>query len=139
MPVFDAARRELQRGRQPIPVPLGRKNATLDGWPKLRLTDDDLAGHFSRPANLAILNGEPSRNQVDVDLDCPQALVLADAFLPPTQSVFGRPGKPRSHRLYIGDPLPPTTQFKDVGGAHARGGAFNGIADRLPAVHTPEW
>jgi hypothetical protein len=114
--MLDAARRELQRGRQPIPVPLGRKKAILDGWPKLRLTDDDLAGHFSRPTNLAILNGEPSSNQVDVDLDCREALVFADVFLPPTRSVFGRPGKPRSHRLYIADPLPATTQFRDTDG-----------------------
>ena len=34
-----------------------------------------------------------------------------------THSIFGRTGKPGSHRLYRADPLPPTTQFKDVGGA----------------------
>ena len=81
-PVLDAARRELQRGRQPIPVPLRRKKAILEDWPNLRLAEADLVDHFDRPTNLAILNGEPSRNQVDVDLDCREALVLADAFLP---------------------------------------------------------
>ena len=97
--VLDAAGRELLRGRQPIPLPADQKRAVLDGWPQLRLTADELAHYFNGPSNLGILNGEPSRNQVDVDLDCSEARVLADAFLPPTHSVFGRPGKPRSHRL----------------------------------------
>ena len=37
---------------------------------------------------------------VDVDLDCPEALKLADAFLNPTGMMFGRESTPRSHRLY---------------------------------------
>ena len=37
---------------------------------------------------------------VDVDLDCPEALELADAFLNPTGMMFGRESTPRSHRLY---------------------------------------
>src|SRR4051794_7528986 len=102
-PVLDAARRELQRGRQPIPIPVGQRNPVLKGWPKLRLTPDDLLDHFGKSSNLGILNGEPSGNQLDIDLDCPEALRLADEFIPSTQSVFGRPGKPRSHRLFIAD------------------------------------
>ena len=44
--------------------------------------------------------GEPSGLLVDIDLDHPTAVALAHTYLPPTQSVFGRPGKPRSHWLY---------------------------------------
>ena len=43
----------------------------------------------------------PSGWLIDVDLDHPLAVELADEFLPPTASVFGRVGKPRSHRLYV--------------------------------------
>src|SRR5262249_734827 len=38
---------------------------------------------------------------VDIDLDCGEALMLADTYLPPTEAIFGRASKPRSHRLYI--------------------------------------
>jgi hypothetical protein len=43
---------------------------------------------------------------IDVDLDCPEAVFFAERLLPPTDGIFGRPGKPRSHRLYLClDPL----------------------------------
>ena len=32
--------------------------------------------------------------------DLPEAVKIADFFLPKTEAVFGRAGKPRSHRLY---------------------------------------
>ena len=35
----------------------------------------------------------------DVDLDCPEALLLADYFIPSTKLEFGRASTPRSHRL----------------------------------------
>lgn len=36
---------------------------------------------------------------VDVDLDCPEANLLADHFLPETNLEFGRASTPRAHRL----------------------------------------
>ena len=41
-----------------------------------------------------MLLGEPSGGLVDVDLDSPEALALAERLLPPTASRFGRPSKP---------------------------------------------
>jgi hypothetical protein len=38
---------------------------------------------------------------VDVDLDCPEAVAVADAFLPRTGMISGRPGNPRSYRWYV--------------------------------------
>jgi hypothetical protein len=35
------------------------------------------------------------------DLDCPEALALADLYLPATGAKFGRESKARSHRLYV--------------------------------------
>jgi len=37
---------------------------------------------------------------VDNDLDCPEALKLADYFLPSTKLEFGRESTPRAHRLF---------------------------------------
>jgi hypothetical protein len=37
---------------------------------------------------------------VDVDLDCPEANLLCDFFLPKTELEFGRASTPRAHRLF---------------------------------------
>jgi hypothetical protein len=97
----DIARAYLGRGWQPIPVPFRQKAATLTGWPELRLNEGTLAEHFNgAPSNVSVILGEPSGHLVDIDLDAPQAVELADQFLPVTTAVFGRASKPRSHRLY---------------------------------------
>jgi hypothetical protein len=49
------------------------------------------------------LNGEPSSNHVDVDLDCPETIRAAPLLLPPTGWVFGRKSAPRSHWVYRTD------------------------------------
>jgi hypothetical protein len=40
--ILDAARRRLDRGYFPIPVPHGTKRCVLEGWPELRLTVPDI-------------------------------------------------------------------------------------------------
>jgi hypothetical protein len=40
------------------------------------------------------------RGLCDVDLDCAEAIALAEDLLPETNAVFGRHSKPESHRLY---------------------------------------
>ena len=45
--------------------------------------------------NVGLLNGAPSNNLADTDLDAPEALAVADAFLPDTGCIFGRNCKPR--------------------------------------------
>ena len=49
--------------------------------------------------NLNIATGRESLI-VDTDLDCLEALQLADYFLPRTELEFGRESTPRAHRLY---------------------------------------
>ena len=39
-------------------------------------------------------------NIVDIDLDCPESNLLADAFLNATAMEFGKQSTPRAHRLY---------------------------------------
>jgi P4 family phage/plasmid primase-like protien len=89
------------RGWSPIPVPYRTKKCLLPGWPKLQLTLDQLDQHFNgKPMNIGVLLGKYSNQLVDVDLDAPEALDVADTFLRPTGAEFGRKSKPRSHRLY---------------------------------------
>jgi hypothetical protein len=54
---------------------------------------------FKDYQNINIITGGDS-NIVDIDLDCPEALDLADYFLAPTGMMFGRVSTPESHRLY---------------------------------------
>jgi predicted P-loop ATPase len=97
--ILRAAEELLADGCQVIPLPPGRKKPPPTGWPDLRLGDDDLPRYFSDPdpSNLAIALGESSGGLVDVDLDCPDAIEVADFFLPRTSRIFGRPGAERSH------------------------------------------
>ena len=105
--VQEAAKTYIQRGWYPVPVPYMQKGSLVDGWPDLRLTLDEVPRYFKAgPQNIGVILGEPSGGLVDIDLDVPEAIKLADAFLPETDCVFGRKGKPRSHRLYISKPIP---------------------------------
>ncbi|MBT9282305.1 MAG: bifunctional DNA primase/polymerase [Hydrogenibacillus schlegelii] len=97
---WEAALAYIKRGWRPIPIPFKKKKATLNGWTNLRLEADDVPEYFSGRSNVGVLLGEPSNWLIDVDLDHPLAVELADVFLPPTGAVFGRASKPRSHRLY---------------------------------------
>src|SRR5262245_2608629 len=108
-----AARRMVERGWSPVPVPARSKVPILSGWQNLRLTRDDLPAHFREGDNLGVHFGEPSGWVVDVDCDIPEALAAADALLPSTAAVYGRPGNPRSHRLYLVDSPVETTKWTD--------------------------
>lgn len=109
---LDAARDYVRRGWCVVPIPLGQKRPILKGWERLRLTAAELAAHFQHPANIGLLLGEPSGGLVDVDLDCDEALALADQYLPPTAAITGRPQKPRSHRWYYAGSVD-TKQHRD--------------------------
>ncbi len=101
------------RGWSPIPLPRAKKTPCYQGWPNSRFTLKEVEQRFMPGDNLGIIPGTASGGLVDIDLDAPEAVALADRFLPPTDSVFGRPGKPRSHRLYRVEPVPETKQFRD--------------------------
>jgi hypothetical protein len=109
-----AAAEYLRRGWRALPAETGAKQCFLKGWPDLDLGIEDVAKYFARAGNVVVVTGARSRGLVDVDLDCPEAIALADLYLPATEAIFGRASKPRSHRLYIapgmqfaafGDPL----------------------------------
>ena len=99
--LLDAARWYHARGYAPIPLPAGEKKPVIRGWNALRLSEDDLPLHFNGTGNIGLLLGEPSGWLVDVDLDCDEAVELAQQYLPPTGAVTGRPSRPGSHRWYV--------------------------------------
>jgi len=113
--LLNAAFAYTTRGLRVVPIPAGTKGIFTKGWERWRLGFDDLPHHFngaSGAGNIGIMLGEPSGGLVDVDLDCPEAIELADEFLPPTTVVTGRPSAPRSHRWYLAPGLK-TQQYRD--------------------------
>jgi hypothetical protein len=92
-------------GLAPIPVPYREKNPNRKDWQNERITQDTVDEHFphTRRGNLGVLNGEPSGNLADVDLDCQEAIQAAALLLPATGWVFGRRSKLRAHWLYRTD------------------------------------
>src|SRR4051812_29682853 len=96
-----AARLYIGRGWCVMPIPADRKGPTAPGWQNLRVGLEDVARYFADGGNVGVILGPASGELVDVDLDCPEALALADKYTPPTGAIFGRRSKPRSHRLFI--------------------------------------
>ena len=93
-----------RRGWAVVPIPTRQKNPQLNGWQNLRLTVGEVTRHFNgRPQNVGVILGEPSGYLVDLDLDALEAVAAASYLAPDTAAVFGRPGKPRSHRLYTSE------------------------------------
>jgi hypothetical protein len=131
-----AARTYLARGWHVLPLagPKGKtpwdapQNCARFDWRAFRFSDADVDREFSgRVTGLGVIlgaNGLPpengddtnlyTKNLLDSDLDCPDALAVADRFLAPTGCEWGRPSTPRAHRLVIGDAALPIWQFRDV-------------------------
>src|SRR5215216_974623 len=82
----DWARRYIEDGYAPIPVPPGSKNPNRPGWQDERHTLEDVSRCWSNGQNVGLLTGAPSRWLVDVDLDVPEAVALARRFLNPTRT-----------------------------------------------------
>ncbi len=116
-PNLEAALDYRRRDWMPVPVYPKEKRPIGEGWQNLRLDESNIPQHFNDGQNVGVLLGEPSGGLVDIDLDCEEAIALADVFLPPTGAVFGRSGRPSSHRIYTVK-LPPvgTERFVDPEG-----------------------
>ena len=72
------------------------KMPTTNDWPNNGLTFDEAC---YPNANVGILLGETS-GLLDVDLDCAEAVALADIILPRPNAVFGRNAPDSCHYLY---------------------------------------
>lgn len=97
----EVARSYLARGWMPLPIPYQSKNPNRAGWQHFIITKEAVPQFFNgKPQNIGVLLGDASGGLVDIDLDCSETVILADAFLPPTGAIFGRELKRRSHYLY---------------------------------------
>src|SRR4051812_6927290 len=92
-----AVREYCHRGWHVVPDPPNLKRPILKEWNITVFTPRD----FAENDNVGVVLGERSGWLVDVDLDCTEALELADIYLPATGAEFGRASTPRSHRLYV--------------------------------------
>jgi hypothetical protein len=116
--IIEAALEYVGRGWAVVPVKPRSKKPRPNEWTKFRIDHQEISKHFREADNIGLLLGEPSGGLVDVDLDCPEVLKLADAFLPATPLVHGRKGKPASHRWYrVSRPPEKTQKFCDLDGA----------------------
>jgi Primase C terminal 2 (PriCT-2)/Bifunctional DNA primase/polymerase, N-terminal len=91
----------LDRGWQFAIVPPDEKGPDRKGWPDHRPSVEEVRRHLAAGGNIGVRLGPASGELVDIDLDCTEALALADLYLPATQAEFGRASKLRSHRLFI--------------------------------------
>ncbi len=115
MSVLRAVQDYTAKGYRVVPIAPRSKRPLYAGWPDLRLTMDELPAYFGSDENLGVLNGEPSGGLIDIDLDAPEVLRVANEFLPETKLVFGRKSKLRSHRLYqCTGTIPKTAKYQDV-------------------------
>jgi hypothetical protein len=131
----------------PIPVAFRTKVPTdpqsdkpLPGWERFEPTPNIIDRFFpaGKEQNIAVLNGKPSGNHVDVDLDTVEARLAAPLLLPATGWVFGRKSSPRSHWIYRTDLDLETAQEKytDLDGTdllELRGSG--GITVHPPSTH----
>ena len=100
-PVQSAARGYISRGFCPIPVRTRTKIPIGSRWQDSRIQLEDIPEHFPDPKlNIGLVLGDASKGLVDIDIDDPVALRIADHFLPETGMVTGRASTPASHRFY---------------------------------------
>ena len=93
-----------------VPVKFQSKKPLLQDWlnnPKPIESIQENTNH-----NIGVLLGSKGNDIVDIDLDHLLAIKLGSRFLPPTDMIFGRKGKPNSHWIYRVSPPGKTRQFK---------------------------
>jgi hypothetical protein len=95
-----AAENYLQQCFVPIPVRLKGKKPINNGWQNQTLNSTQIKRDFSQPCNIGILLGDASDGLVDIDLDCPEAISIAEQYLPNTKCKFGRPSRRKGHWIY---------------------------------------
>jgi Bifunctional DNA primase/polymerase, N-terminal len=80
------ARRYIELGYAPIPVPPGSKNPNRRGWEHERHTLEDVPRCWNNGQGIGLLTGPASGWLVDVDLDVLEAVSIAGRFLQPTRT-----------------------------------------------------
>ncbi len=113
--MIEIVRGHIREGIRPIPIPYRQKKPVIKEWQKLVITEENIGQFFNGESmNIGAILGLPSGGLQDIDIDCPEALALARAWLPTTRT-FGRASKPTSHYFYRAPDLTTegTRQFQD--------------------------
>jgi hypothetical protein len=97
-------------GRGLTVTPLHGKRPVLRRWQERYLSESELPDYFVDGRNLGIVLGGAAAGLVDVDLDNPVAVAVADLLLPDTVK-SGRMKNPRSHHWFVCDPAPPSRRY----------------------------
>ena len=83
----------LDKGLQVVPLSPGEKSCKDEDWKKIEFSPED----FRPEDNVGI---KSIGGIVIVDVDSKEAVLLADAFLPGTGMIWGRPKKSKAKRIY---------------------------------------
>jgi len=98
--IVEAAFHAFEQGWSPVPILKGTKRPAHSDWTTTRYkTKNEIESAF-KDSNLGVLLGDASNGLIDIDLDSPEAEVLADGFLPMTRMIHGRESSLRSHYWY---------------------------------------
>ena len=82
------------------------------------------------------MRGKPRGGSSVPDLECPEAIELANQSLPYTGRIHGRKSKPKSHRWQIADPIPTSEKFCDLDGTCLLELRSTGLATVVPpSIH----
>lgn len=89
-----------KQGFKPVPLHPRSKAAISRDYAQVgyKPPDDDM--WRTRDLGVGVVTGPLNSGPVDADLDCNEAVIFAQHFLPATNAVFGRASKPTSHYLY---------------------------------------
>ena len=113
---------DLSRGIWSIPLVSGLKRPGLRGWQHLRIDSSSASDYFGDGMNRGRLLGVESSIDLEksvlvaVDLDVPEARLLAPRLLPSTPERGGRSSPPDSHYFYRCPAPPPTRRFTGADG-----------------------
>jgi hypothetical protein len=89
-----------KNGIKVTPLTKGAKAAIDQNYADPSYQSPPLDRWIKNDLGIGVITGPVNSGPVDIDLDCAEAIHFAPYFLPPTQAVFGRKSKPRSHYLY---------------------------------------
>ena len=127
-----------KRGWSMVPLKPGTKEPMVKDWQVERLSVFMARTYLQeKGANLGIVLGDMSGGLVDIDLDCPEALAIADLFLPPTEMMFGRASTPESHWIFSVEEAGGIERFKgpDTGDTLIEYRANGGQTMFPPSIH----
>jgi P4 family phage/plasmid primase-like protien len=96
-----AAAALIAHGHAVCRVEPGEKRPVYPGWSTRTLQPDEFHATSGVGVVCGPLSAPPGYSLVCTDLDSAAVLTRADEFLPATDMIDGRPGKPRSHRWYF--------------------------------------